>query len=664
MPSRLEKKRTQNKKYYKDHKEKLSLQACQNYAANSDLKRRASKQYFETHKEQKLAYNSNYYEAHKEKIKAILNRYYTANKDKMKAYFCKYYDSHSDQRKASFNEYYDVHKDDMRVYFSHYYEAHKDDMKLYFSEYYEAHKDEMKVSFGEYYDAHKDEMKGYFREYYMKRKQAILKARALYYGKHRNKAIAASKAWNAKNAKSAVRRAHNRYYAKHRAQYCAGMRQRYDLAEPKLYIQHQYVTEVCRSVLRNKKVVSLLEKAFTEKYESVASDMTRATCKRAIASIAAKRLVNTALRLRKHYAGSLFRSIRSITKIVIAEKGDIGEGLHSAHSEPFFYESAYHYVDRPDSMSIDECGRYRPECEVSEQEGDGIPRTWNCSSKCKSLTDKEIGVILDFKSGFGTDMKDVRKLLNKCDDDCPNTHYQKVVHFHDEIPNSEIVHYNSVELKGHSLLCFTGNECNSKLRILRAASTHYAVLRSFLHAVYDAIKNHKRVSHLDAALNSGDFTYLMRACEIDSYESLLSNEVQSTHQLSVYELDSPLRKPNLEYELQTTHARIMAQYDKDVHDYYKHPCCSCCMLFKRKSVSVVKFEHNLGTAVWPALKNFLLCEDSAAASKSFLMCCHYCKCAIRKDNMPPRCVLNGLKVVEVPNELAKLDCLSRQFIQR
>ena len=32
--------------------------------------------------------------------------------------------------------------------------------------------------------------------------------------------------------------------------------------------------------------------------------------------------------------------------------------------------------------------------------------------------------------------------------------------------------------------------------------------------------------------------------------------------------------------------------------------------------------------------------------------------------MPPRCVLNGLKVVEVPNELSKLDCLSRQFIQR
>ena len=90
-----------------------------------------------------------------------------------------------------------------------------------------------------------------------------------------------------------------RYYAKHRAQHCACIRQRYELAGPKLYMQHHYITEVCRNVLRNKKVVSLLEKAFTEKHESVASEMTSATCKRAIASIAAKRLVNRVLHLRK-----------------------------------------------------------------------------------------------------------------------------------------------------------------------------------------------------------------------------------------------------------------------------------------------------------------------------------------------------------------------------
>ena len=101
----------------------------------------------------------------------------------------------------------------------------------------------------------------------MKHKQALLKACALYYGKHRDEAIAASRTSNAKNVKSAVRSAQKCYYAKHRSQYCTGMRQRYDLAEPKLYVQHHYITEVCRSVLGNKKVVSLIEKAFTEKYK-------------------------------------------------------------------------------------------------------------------------------------------------------------------------------------------------------------------------------------------------------------------------------------------------------------------------------------------------------------------------------------------------------------
>ena len=131
--------------------------------------------------------------------------------------------------------------------------------------------------------------------------------------------------------------------------------------------------------------------------------MTRATCKRVIASIAVNRLQNRVLRLRKLYAGSLLKSIWSITKIVITEKGDIDEGLHTAHIEPFFYETAYQYVDRPDTMSIDESGRYRLECEVNEQKGDIIPRKWN---KCKPLTEKEIGVILYFKSDFDADMKD------------------------------------------------------------------------------------------------------------------------------------------------------------------------------------------------------------------------------------------------------------------
>ena len=160
-------------------------------------------------------------------------------------------------------------------------------------------------------------------------------------------------------------------------------------------------------------------------------------------------------------------------------------------------------------------------------------------------------------------MQQVHKLLDMCDENCPNNHYHKVSLTADESPDSNIVDNCSVGRSGHSLLRFTGNECNSKLRILRAASTHYAVLHSFLCGLYNAIRSHRHTAELDTALSSGDFDYLLRACEIDNYECLFSNEVQSTHELSVSEVDdSALRKHNLEYQLQTTHAKIKTLYEK------------------------------------------------------------------------------------------------------
>ena len=44
--------------------------------------------------------------------------------------------------------------------------------------------------------------------------------------------------------------------------------------------------------------------------------------------------------------------------------------------------------------------------------------------------------------------------------------------------------------------------------------------------------------------------------------------------------------------------------------------------------------------------------------------CNYCKSSMKRDKMPPRCVLNGLEVIPIPEELKHLDCLSKQFIQR
>jgi len=99
-----------------------------------------------------------------------------------------------------------------------------------------------------------------------------------------------------------------------------------------------------------------------------------------------------------------------------------------------------------------------------------------------------------------------------------------------------------------------------------------------------------------------------------------------------------------------------------VHDFAQHVCCSCQLFFRCSAVTIVKFSDNLGS-VWPTLQDYLLKSDPEAAEKTHYMC-RLCKDSLRKGKMSARCVLNGLEVVQIPPELEKLDCLSRQFIQR
>ena len=66
-----------------------------------------------------------------------------------------------------------------------------------------------------------------------------------------------------------------------------------------------------------------------------------------------------------------------------------------------------------------------------------------------------VAIILYFKSGFNAEMKEVCKLLDKCDDNCPYTPYHKVVDIAGEDPDSKI---SSMQRRGHSSLCFTDNE--------------------------------------------------------------------------------------------------------------------------------------------------------------------------------------------------------------
>ena len=70
------------------------------------------------------------------------------------------------------------------------------------------------------------------------------------------------------------------------------------------------------------------------------------------------------------------------------------------------------------------------------------------------------------------------------------------------------------------------SDCQSSLRALRAAATHFPQLRRFLHLLYEGIRQHRLLESIDTALCTGDFEKLSKLCAI-SYCKPLSSKGSS-----------------------------------------------------------------------------------------------------------------------------------------
>ena len=177
--------------------------------------------------------------------------------------------------------------------------------------------------------------------------------------------------------------------------------------------------------------------------------------------------------------------------------------------------------------------------------------------------------------------------------------------------------------------------------------------------VYTARTSHLCVASIDKALSGGDFHSLMEITKVHDFADLLTADLDSSYQQSA-DVGTISVPQGIETQLLITHAQTISDFEKEIEDDPVHPCCSCERLHQRKCVSL---SDNLGSKVWPALKAFIV-EHNPDASKQVLYMCNYCKPLIKQDVLPARCVLNGLQTVPMPPELAKLDCLSKQLIQR
>ena len=101
-------------------------------------------------------------------------------------------------------------------------------------------------------------------------------------------------------------------------------------------------------------------------------------------------------------------------------------------------------------------------------------------------------------------------LYDTCDNGCPNQHYTRVV-------GGGNLGWGVIELQGHPLVCSNDGGCRSQLCILRAAFTHYGVLRGLLNYVYTPRRSHLGVVNIDKDLIAGDFHSLMEITKVHNF---------------------------------------------------------------------------------------------------------------------------------------------------
>ena len=190
------------------------------------------------------------------------------------------------------------------------------------------------------------------------------------------------------------------------------------------------------------------------------------------------------------------------------------------------------------------------------------PTSWKCTPECKQPTSLAAQCIVMSKQLFDKPVQTLREgleIIDKC-----------TVHRHYTCPlqtNNGNPYY---ELGGHPLPCSQVNShCESSLRILRAAATHYPLLRRFLVLLYEAIRYHHLLDSIDTALCAGDFETLSKICGIADYEVLFRVCAGGPDPLLDKGTNQSIRlqQPNLpdvETDFHLQHAELIANMEKSL----------------------------------------------------------------------------------------------------
>lgn len=432
-----------------------------------------------------------------------------------------------------------------------------------------------------------------------------------------------------------------------------------------------YVEGLLGKFMHNPEIKLCLTLKLCKQFPSYTEKLSNKMKSKTACLLAARNVVHEILKLRKTNAGKFLKHVREVHSLTIDSKTDFGDPSHSAHSEPFYYDTAYLHCFQPNKLTINKTEKcllienVAPNTDqfvnskpipLDEQGKAHITEGSACSYVCRTVSDDDVKVILDLKRAFEKPFVKVREQLQNIDTGCPHVHHVKPRGMDEGLACTEITK------AGHPLPC-ASDMCNSKLQILRAASVHYPALRKLLHIVYITRKHHTTVAQIDNALCTYNYKTLCNFLCVEECEDLIGKSFKSetVDRSPEFSAEGLL---NVESDVQVKYASVFEQYKQKLDEDFEYPCSSCERLHKKSYVTKYTADtKKYDSVTWKQLKQYLAHRDDDFDNKNYYICKH-CRPFLDNNKLPNTCVLNGLYVEEIPEELSQLDALGRQLVQR
>ena len=344
----------QRKETYSKHAEEFKIASKMNYDANPTRKLMTACARYKINPEEKKAASVARYKINPEKQKAASIAKYKINPEKQKAASVARYKINPEKQKTAYVARYKINTEKQKAASIVKYKINPEKQKAASVARYKINPEKQKTAYVARYKSNPEKQKAASVARYKSNPEKQKAASVARYKINPEKQKVASIAKYIKKSEQ-LKSIFKTNYAENKKSICEYRRSMYVLAEPKPDVKQQYVKQIQYSLLHDSQTLVQLIKDYKKQHPDLAKRMSRAMSQ-TVCKIAAKKVLNKALQLRKENVGSLLKNIRLIKCLDIKENEDFGEGVHSAASEPYYFDASYQLVKIDFPISVDENG--------------------------------------------------------------------------------------------------------------------------------------------------------------------------------------------------------------------------------------------------------------------------------------------------------------------